>query len=171
MNQTDSIQYKPIGIVHTPFKEPRGTPIQSAMIEARAVEATVEVFREFAAGLKDLDGFSHVMLVYHFHLARVPSLIVTPFLDDKPRGVFSTRAPARPNPIGISIVQLVSMRPEGFLLVRGIDILDGTPLLDVKPYIPAFDTIAADRTGWLGAKGHETPSCRDDGRFSARGKQ
>lgn len=165
--QRDSIVLQPIGIIHTPYKEPKGTPIQAAMVEAKDVDATVEVFPEYVAGLKDLDGFSHIMLIYHFHLARVPSLTVTPFLDETPRGVFSTRAPARPNPIGISIVQLLSMRPEGYMLVRGIDIVDGTPLLDIKPYIPAFDTRVADRTGWLGAKGYAAPSCKDDGRFVA----
>ncbi len=152
-NPRAPVVFKPIGIIHTPYKEPKGTPIQSARREAKDVEATVEVFPEYAAGLKDLDGFSHVMLIYHFHLARVPSLAVIPFLDTVPRGVFATRSPARPNPIGISVVRLVSMRPEGYLLVKGIDIVDGTPLLDIKPYIPAFDTHAADRTGWLGSKG------------------
>jgi tRNA (adenine37-N6)-methyltransferase len=151
-NPRAPVIFKPIGTIHTPWKEPKGTPIQSALPEARDVEATVEVFPDYAAGLKDLDGFSHIMLLYFFHRAHGPSLIVTPFLDNEPRGVFSTRAPTRPNPIGISVVRLVSMRPEGFLLVRGIDILDGTPLLDIKPYIPAFDTTAADRTGWFGLK-------------------
>ncbi len=162
---------KPIGIIHTPYKEPKGMPIQAATREAKEVEATIEVFPEYAAGLKDLDGFSHIILVYYFHLARGSSLFVIPYLDNEQRGVFATRSPARPNPIGISVVQLVSVRPEGFLLVRGIDIIDGTPLLDIKPYIPAFDTHAADRTGWLGSKGRLADSCKDDGRFSAGDKK
>jgi tRNA-Thr(GGU) m(6)t(6)A37 methyltransferase TsaA len=169
-NPRAPVVLKPIGIIHTPYKEPKGTPIQSATREAKDVEATVEVFPEYAAGLKDLDGFSHVMLIYHFHLARESSLSVVPYLDDVPRGVFSTRSPARPNPIGISVVRLVSVRPEGHLLVRGIDIVDGTPLLDIKPYIPAFDTQAADRTGWLGSKARLAGSCKDDGRFSSGDK-
>ncbi len=148
------LSFKPIGIIHTPFMEPKDTPIQSALPKASDVEANVEIFPEYVAGLKDLDGFSHIMLVYYFHQSRGQSLTVIPFLDDKPRGVFATRAPARPNPIGISVVRLISTRPDGSLLVRGIDILDGTPLLDIKPYVPAFDTRAADRIGWLGSKVH-----------------
>jgi len=136
----------PIGIIHTPFTEPAGTPIQAAMAEG--VEGRVEVFAEFAAGLKDLDGFERIWLLYQFDRAPPPRLLVTPFLDDVPRGVFSTRAPCRPNPIGLSPVRLG--RIEGNVLyVRDVDMLDGTPLLDIKPYAPRFDHFDVRRSGWL----------------------
>lgn len=161
-----SIVFKPIGIVHSPYKEPKGVPIQAATVEAAGVEATVEIFPEHVAGLKDLDGFSHAILVYHFHRSGEPRLLVKPFLDGQQRGLFSTRAPARPNPIGISAVRLVSVGPGGTLVVRGIDVVDGTPLLDIKPYVPAFDVVPADRIGWLDSKVQRAASTRGDGRFS-----
>jgi len=156
------IKYKPIGIVRSPFKEPYGTPIQPP--GARGVEGTVEVFPEYEEGLKDVDGFSHIVLIYHFHLSDEFSLEVKPYLDDRIRGVFATRAPARPNPIGISIVRLV--RVEGHRLsIRDVDIVDGTPLLDIKPYVPDFDSPEAERIGWLEKNLNELPKTRDDGRF------
>ena len=120
-------------------------PIQPS--GAYGVRGTVEVFPEYAAGLKDLNGFSHIILIYHFHEAVESQLIVTPFLDSKPRGVFSTRAPKRPNPVG------------------NVDILDGTPLLDIKPYVPEFDQHPADRVGWLGQAKGKVHSKKSDDRF------
>ena len=132
----NEIKYIQIGIIHSPFKEPKGTPIQPRA--AQGIDGTVEVFQEYTEGLKDIDGFSYVILVYHFHLSKESSLKVKPFMDDQTHGVFSTRAPNRPNPIGISVVQLVKI--EGNILqVKDLDIVDGTPLLDIKPYIPEFD--------------------------------
>ncbi len=165
-NPRAQVVLKPIGIIHTPNKEPKGTPIQAATVDAVDVEATVEVFPEYVPGLNDLDGFSHAIILYHFHRSGEPKLMVTPYLDGQPRGVFSTRAPARPNSIGISVVRLVAIRPGGILLVRGIDIVDGTPLLDIKPYVPAFDVIAAERIGWLDSKVQHAASTKGDGRFS-----
>jgi tRNA-Thr(GGU) m(6)t(6)A37 methyltransferase TsaA len=156
------IQFTPIGMIHSPFKEPKGTPIQS--IAAKGIEGTVEIFQEFAGGLKDIDGFSHIMLICHFHLSKEPSLKVKPFLDDQKRGIFSTRAPNRPNPIGISIVQLINV--EGNILrVKDLDIVDGTPLMDIKPYIPEFDIRETARIGWLEKNLGKLSTLKDDGRF------
>ena len=154
----------PIGIIHTPFTEPRGTPIQSAA--GRDVAGTVEVYPEFADGLKDLDGFSHLILLFHFHLAGAGRLLCIPYLDDTLRGVFATRSPRRPNPIGFSVVRLD--RVEGAVLhVRNLDIVDGTPLLDIKPYVPPFDEQEEVCIGWLADRAGDLDRARDDGRFTA----
>ncbi len=158
----NEIKYIQIGIIHSPFKEPKGTPIQPRA--AQGIHGTVEVFQEYTEGLKDIDGFSHVILVYHFHLSKKSSLRVKPFMDDQTHGVFSTRAPNRPNPIGISVVQLVKI--EGNILqVKDLDIVDGTPLLDIKPYVPEFDIRDAKKKGWLEKNVNKLPTSKDDGRF------
>jgi len=137
--------FSPIGIIHSPYAEPVGIPIQGVF--AGDATGTVEVFPEFNAGLADLDGFSHIILLYGFHLSKGYTLTCKPFLDIQARGVFATRAPRRPNPIGMSIVRLLSV--EGCVLRIGdVDIVDGTPLLDIKPYIPDFDERTGVRTGW-----------------------
>ena len=159
----NEIKYIQIGIIHSPFKEPKGTPIQPRA--AQGIDGTVEVFQEYTEGLKDIDGFSHVILVYHFHLSKESSLKVKPFMDDQTHGVFSTRAPNRPNPIGISVVQLVKI--EGNILqVKDLDIVDGTPLLDIKPYVPEFDIRDAKKKGWLEKNVSKLTTSKDDGRFS-----
>jgi tRNA-Thr(GGU) m(6)t(6)A37 methyltransferase TsaA len=145
MQQTE-ILFRPIGVIHSPFRRIEGMPIQPS--GARGVAGTVEVFPRYAEGLRDLEGFSHIILVYHFHMAGEASLVVVPFLDSEPRGTFATRAPKRPNPIGISVVALLA-RSGDTLRVENVDVLDGTPLLDIKPYVPEFDVHAASRTGWL----------------------
>ncbi|MBI9077222.1 MAG: tRNA (N6-threonylcarbamoyladenosine(37)-N6)-methyltransferase TrmO [Desulfatibacillum sp.] len=156
------IQLIPIGTIHTPFKETRGMPIQPA--GAKGVEGTVEVLPELADGLKDLDGFSHAILLYHFHQCFGYQLRVTPFLDKEERGVFATRAPKRPNPIGLSVVEVTGVE-SNIIHVKNIDILDGTPLLDIKPYVPKFDTPEFSRTGWLERTQENTPETRADERF------
>ena len=156
------IRYKPIGIIHTPFKEPVGTPIQPSA--AKGVEGTVIVFPEYVEGLQDLENFSHIILVYHFHLSKGYSLKVTPYMDTRSHGVFSTRAPSRPNPIGISTVRLLRIE-ENILYVKDVDIVDGTPLLDIKPYVPDFDVYNAFKIGWLEKNVEKLPQARDDGRF------
>jgi tRNA-Thr(GGU) m(6)t(6)A37 methyltransferase TsaA len=161
----EEVRYTPIGIIHSPFKRPQGTPIQPKAAEK--IEGTVEVFPEYVPGLKDLDGFSRVILLYHFHLAAGSRLEVKPFMDVKPRGVFATRAPARPNPIGMSVVRLLRVEG-GTLYVSGVDILDGTPLLDIKPYVPQFDVYEAERTGWLRDAVRRLAGTSDDGRFTKR---
>jgi tRNA-Thr(GGU) m(6)t(6)A37 methyltransferase TsaA len=157
------IKYSPIGIIHTPFSTPEGTPIQPR--GAAGIEGTVEVFPEFVDGLADLQGFSHIFLIYHFHLAKPFSLQVKPFLDDKPHGLFATRAPSRPNPVGLSIVELIDIENDR-LRIRDIDVVDKTPLLDIKPYVPDFDLRKATKWGWLEEKTEKIKKTIDDGRFS-----
>jgi tRNA (adenine37-N6)-methyltransferase len=134
----------PIGIIHSPFKNKEETPIQSSRSQETG---TVEIFPEFSEGLQDLEGFSHIILIYVFHRSPEFSLKVTPFLDSEKRGLFSTRYPARPNPIGISAVHLQKLN-EYILTIEGVDVLDGTPLLDIKPYVPDFDIRLETKTGW-----------------------
>lgn len=156
------ITYHPIGVIHSPFTDLKQMPIQPT--GRSCAPGTVEVFAEFSEGLKDLDGFSHLILLYHFHQSRQVTLTVTPFLESAARGLFATRAPTRPNPIGISIVELVSIQAN-FLQIANLDILDGTPLLDIKPYVPDFDRPAAARVGWLEEARHNLKSTHSDGRF------
>ena len=160
-----TIEYRPIGIIYSQFKTPEGTPIQPT--GAEGVEAKVEVFPPFVEGLADLGGFSHIYLIYHFHLSKNFSLKVRPYLDSKKHGLFATRAPSRPNPIGISVVRLVNIE-SNCLRVRDIDIVDKTPLLDIKPYVPQFDVRDAKKIGWLQEKHIKFQSVSDDGRFSKR---
>ena len=159
----NTIQYRPIGIIHTPYKTPEGTPIQPSA--SKGVEADVEVFEKYAKGLTDLEGFSHLYLIYHFHLSRKYSLKVKPFLDDESRGLFATRAPSRPNAIGLSIVELIGTE-KNTLQVKNIDVLDGTPLLDIKPYVPGFDIYKVRKIGWMEKKIENLHEAKDDGRFT-----
>jgi len=159
----NTIQYRPIGIIHTPYKRPEGTPIQPPTSEG--VESDVEVFENYAEGLIDLEGFSHIYLIYHFHLSRKFSLKVKPFLDDESHGLFATRAPSRPNAIGLSIVELIGTE-KNILRVKNIDVLDGTPLLDIKPYVPGFDIRKVHRIGWMEKKIKNLDKTQDDGRFT-----
>jgi len=156
------IKYKPIGIIHSPFKEPKGTPIQAA--GAKDIEGTVEVFPEYAEGLKDVEGFSHIILIFHFHLSRGVSLTAKPYMDNEEHGIFAIRGPRRPNPIGISTVRLVRIE-ENILHIKDLDMIDGTPLLDIKPYVPEFDIHEVVKTGWLEKNVHKLPTSKDDGRF------
>ncbi len=158
----DEIKFKPIGFVHSPFKKIAGIPIQP--IAAKGIEGTVEIFPEYAEGLKDVEGFSHIILIFYFHLSKKTGLKVKPYMDDETRGVFATRAPSRPNPIGLSVVRLVGIE-EAILHIKDVDIVDGTPLLDIKPYVPDFDWREATKTGWLEENIHKLPSSKDDGRF------
>jgi len=143
----------PIGVIHSPHREAGKTPIQPAY--ARGIRGTAEILPEYAEGLRDLEGFSHIHLLYHLHRAGATRLLVKPFLQDVRRGVFSTRAPCRPNPIGLSLVRLI--RREGNLLfLEDVDILEGTPLLDIKPYVPRFDIREDARSGWQASVDEET---------------
>jgi len=139
---------RPIGVIRTPFTETEGMPIQPAFSRARG---RVEVLPEYADGLQDLAGFSHVILVYALHRSNGYTLRVRPFLDDVARGLFATRHPCRPNPIGLSTVRLLS-RQDNVLDVAGIDVLDETPLLDIKPYVPDFDSKPEARAGWYDSR-------------------
>ena len=153
---------KPIGTIHSPFTSLKGMPIQPT--GASGVKGTVEVFEEYAEGLLDLDGFSHIILLYQFHRSDGFKLRVVPFMDTVQRGVFATRAPKRPNPIGLSIVQLEKI--EGRILhIEGVDILDGTPVVDIKPYVPDFDYPENVRAGWLDSSPKTVTEKRSDDRF------
>jgi tRNA-Thr(GGU) m(6)t(6)A37 methyltransferase TsaA len=155
-----TLEVTPIGIIRSPFTEARGTPIQPAL--ADGAEGTVEVFEQYADGIADLEGFDRIWLIYWFDRVRDVRLKVTPYLDDAERGLFATRAPCRPNPIGMSPVRLV--RIEGRVLhVLDVDVLDGTPLLDIKPYSPRFDCFDVGRSGWLDAAADRRAVA--DGRF------
>ena len=157
------VELIPIGVIHTPFTDPAGMPIQPA--GARDVLGTVVIDPAYEPGLMDLSGFSHIHLLYVFHRAGPIRLRVTPFLDRKEHGVFATRAPSRPNPLGLSLVELLDVR-DSVLTVRGIDILDGTPLLDIKPYIEPFDRVEGSRAGWTDSSAKEIAGKRSDRRFT-----
>ena len=156
------IIYKPIGIIHSPFKEPKGTPIQPSA--AKDIEGTVKIFKEYEKGLKDIEGFSHIILIYDFHLSRSYLLEVIPFMDNKPHGVFTTRAPSRPNPIGLSVVRLTEVI-NNILYIKDVDIVDNTPLIDIKPYVLEFNSSDKIKIGWLEKNIAKLPKSKDDGRF------
>jgi len=161
-----TITYRPIGFLRTPFTTPENMPIQPAA--AQGTPGTIELRGDLVAGLQDLDGFSHLVLLYHLHEAGRARLTVTPFLEETPHGVFATRAPARPNPIGLSVVQLVRIE-RNVLHVRNVDVLDGTPLLDVKPFVPEFDCPAAGEPlsfGWVEPHRTRITQTRSDDRFA-----
>ena len=140
------IQFKPIGNTHSPHKELQGMPIQP--IGAKGVKGSIEVFPEYASGLMDIEGFSHLILLYYFHRITHWQPEVIPFMDTRKHGIFSTRAPARPNPIGISIVKLIN-RNGNLLFIEELDILDGTPILDIKPFYGMYDNRAEYTSGWI----------------------
>ncbi|MBU0663934.1 MAG: tRNA (N6-threonylcarbamoyladenosine(37)-N6)-methyltransferase TrmO [Proteobacteria bacterium] len=156
------IEYQPIGIIHSPFTEIGSMPIQPA--GATGVEGTVEVFPQYTDGLKDLEGFSHIIMLYHFHRSKDFKLHVVPFMDSIPRGIFATRAPKRPNPIGLSVIKLQKIQ-DNILYIENVDILDGTPLLDIKPYVPEFDDQTEVRAGWLEEARKEVSNRKSDKRF------
>ncbi len=158
------IVYEPIGTIHTPFKTPEGVPIQSS--GGKDIEGIAELHEEFQQGLSDLDGFSHVYLIYHFHLAEGYSLKVVPFMDSSERGVFATRAPRRPNSIGLSLVRVKAIDGNRLYFV-GVDMVDGTPLLDIKPYVPGFEAYGDIRIGWLKRHIHKVKHFKADDRFRA----
>ena len=142
---------KPIGVINSPYTEKGQTPIQPTRSEA---VGHVEVFPEFSEGLQDLEGFSYIFLLYAFHQSNGYTLQVKPFLDDQMRGLFATRYPYRPNPLGLSVVRLVARR-DNILDIEGVDVLDGTPLLDIKPYVPEFDVHIDVNTGWYASRSKE----------------
>jgi len=152
----------PIGTIHTPFDDLEGMPIQPT--GAASVQGTIVMDKEYEQGLNDLEGFSHIILLYHFHRSKGYKLMVKPFLDDNKRGLFSTRAPKRPNPIGLSIVRLMK-RDGNKLYIKDIDVLNGTPLIDIKPYVPGFDTKEVTSIGWLEKSHEKAISLKSDDRF------
>jgi len=158
-----TIELSPIGQIKTPFKEKKDMPIQPT--GAKGIKAEIEIYQEYTEGLKDLDGFSHIVLIYHFHQSEGFDLTVVPFMDDKPHGVLSTRAPRRPNPIGMSVVKLNKI--EGNILhIENIDVLDGTPILDIKPFIPDVDSPEVSKLGWLEGRSDKMADKQSDNRFN-----
>jgi len=143
-----SIEIKPIGIIHSNYKKKEDIPIQPRFSKSIG---EIEVFKEFEDGLKDIEGFSHITVLFHFHKSKKELLHGKPFLDKEIHGVFAIRHPDRPNHIGISTLKLIR-RKDNILEVSGLDILDGTPLIDIKPYVPLFDKIKNVKIGWLGDK-------------------
>ena len=156
------LRLKPLGVIRTPFASREGMPIQPK--GADGVKGTVEVFEPYRPGLKDLDGFSHLILLYQFHKSEGYELELVPFMDTVPRGVFATRAPRRPNPIGLSIVRLEGIEG-GTVYISEVDILDGAPLLDIKPYVPQFDQPEQVRSGWIEESTTNVATKKSDGRF------
>ncbi len=156
------ITFEPIGTIYTPFKKKEGMPIQSK--GAEGIKGKIILNEEFTAGLTDLDGFSHIILIYYFHKSAGYELQTTPFLDKTRRGVFSTRAPRRPNPIGLSVVKLLKM-DKNILHIENVDMLDGTPLLDIKPYVADFDIHETDKSGWVESKADKLNEIKSDKRF------
>ena len=140
------IAVKPIGVIRTPYKESKGIPIQGKF--EKNVIGTAEVFPEYQEGLKDVEGFSHIYLVYFFDRAKEEKLLGKPFLEDDEHGIFAIRSPMRPNRIGISIVKIEKVE-NNVVTFSEVDILDGTPLLDIKPYVSHFDSRESVRNGWI----------------------
>ncbi|MHA2064784.1 MAG: tRNA (N6-threonylcarbamoyladenosine(37)-N6)-methyltransferase TrmO [Candidatus Thorarchaeota archaeon] len=147
MGETMEIIYRPIGIIRTDFKTAKSAPRGPGIFQPQAT-GRVEVYPEYTKGLKDIEGFSHLIIVYHFHLSKGYDLVCKPFIGDVKRGVFATRAPKRPNPIGISVVRLLE-RKENTLVISEVDMVDKTPLLDLKPYVPQVDTKSNVSVGWI----------------------
>jgi len=158
----EKIIYSPIGKVKSKFTKKSGMPVQPSA--AKGIAGMVEVFPEYEKGLKDLDGFSHIILIYHFHKSEGFQLETTPFLDSVPRGIFAIRAPRRPNSIGLSVLKLIKIE-NNILYVENIDILDGTPVLDIKPYIPDFEGVENVKIGWLTKSKEKAKTKKSDDRF------
>lgn len=159
----EDICYRPIGKLHSPYKSPKGTPIQP--FSAEGVKRRVEIFPDYRAGLEDLGGFSHVILIYYFHMAGESDLEIKPYMDDECHGVFATRSPARPNPVGISTVKLNKIE-KGVLYLEDVDVIDGTPVLDVKPSVVEFNQPDEADRGWLEENVHKLEESKDNGRFA-----
>ena len=160
--KSTKLSYNSIGTIHSPFKKIEGISIQPSA--AKDIKGNIELREELVEGLKDLDGFSHIILLYHFHLSKEYSLSVVPFLDDTSHGVFATRAPRRPNSIGLSVVKLVKIE-KNILYVENVDVVDGTPLLDIKPYVREFENSEEVRIGWLTEKIKKSINIKSDDRF------
>ena len=163
----DPITYTPIGIIHSPFASTVGMPVQS--ISATGTPGTIELDSRLEDGLMDLPAFSHLILVTHLHLVNGYALQVVPFLDDRRHGIFATRSPRRPNPIGLSIVRLVGITGST-LHIEDVDVVDGTPLLDLKPFVPAIDNRETQQIGWFAERLDRLPTARADDRFGGGGE-
>lgn len=158
-----TINYTPIGFFLTPHKDVQGMPIQPS--GARGVRGAISVLPEYCAGLTDIEGFSYLIVLYHLHEICGHDLLVTPFLDTKQHGIFATRSPKRPNPLGLSVMRLAGVA-DNMLLLDNVDVLDGTPVVDIKPYVPDFDIWPAERVGWFEGKSHNARHYHSDARFA-----
>lgn len=159
----ENIILKPIGVIHSKFKDVKSMPIQPT--GDNSDEGRIELNTEYVEGLKDLDEFSHIIIIYHFHKAEQVKLTVKPFLDDNTHGVFATRTPVRPNHIGLSVVEIDKVDKNN-IFVKNIDVLDGTPVLDIKPFVPGFDIPKSDiRIGWLTSNIQNVNTRLSDDRF------
>ncbi|SDK48590.1 tRNA-Thr(GGU) m(6)t(6)A37 methyltransferase TsaA [Maridesulfovibrio ferrireducens] len=158
----DTINFHPIGYIHSPFDKLDGMPIQPS--GAKDALGYIELSEDLQEGLKDLEGFSHIILLYHFHKNEGYKLSVKPFMDTVERGLFSTRAPRRPNMIGMSTVELREIKGN-IIKIKGVDVLNGTPLIDIKPYVAKFDAVPADRFGWLEKNAKKSETLKSDTRF------
>lgn len=163
IQEAGKICYTPIGVVHSSFKESKGTPAQP--VAAPQSIGKIEIFEQYCEGLTDLEGFSHLIVLFHMHLINKHPLKVIPFLDTVEHGVFATRSPGRPNPIGYSVVKLDRIE-NNILHVSGVDIIDNSPILDIKPYVNSFDFRRADKCGWFDTVEINLSKAKDDGRFS-----
>jgi tRNA-Thr(GGU) m(6)t(6)A37 methyltransferase TsaA len=159
----EKVTYEPIGIIHSKYKKKEGVPIQGVL--SKNSNGKIEIFSQYQDGLKDLEKFSHIILIYHFHLATKYSLSVKPFLEEKEHGIFACRAPKRPNPIGISVVKLEKVIGN-VVYISECDIIDGTPLLDIKPYVSKFDIRDDVKDGWLTGKLEDVKEHKADDRYS-----
>ncbi len=160
----NKIELETIGTIITPFKKPEGMPIQPT--GAKGVKGEIHLKEKYVEGLKDIEGFSHLNIIYYLHLTNGNALTVKPFLDNKPHGVFATRSPKRPNNIGLSTVKLDSIK-DNILYISNIDVVSGTPLLDIKPYVPQLyeDTIEDLKIGWFETKYNNAKNKKADTRF------
>ena len=159
------ITYQQIGVIRTPFRKISKMPIQPC--GAMNAKGTIELDPELLPGLVDITGFSHLILIYHFHLVKGYKLYVVPFMDDQPHGIFATRAPARPNPIGVSIVKLKKVE-NNLIYIEGVDMVDGTPLLDIKPFFTKYDNRTDAIAGWLeNKKDIDITKIKSDARFDS----
>ena len=157
-----NINYNPIGYVHSPIKTVEDSPIQS--VGADNITGFIELDYSLIDGLKDLDGFSHIIVLYHFHKSKNPQLLCKPFLDNIEHGIFAIRGPNRPNAIGFSIVSIIKIQ-DNVIHIGNVDILDGTPVLDIKPYVHEFDALINTRSGWLEKYVKRSKTIRSDDRF------
>ncbi|MBP7652932.1 tRNA (N6-threonylcarbamoyladenosine(37)-N6)-methyltransferase TrmO [Candidatus Dependentiae bacterium] len=161
----NKIILEPIGIIHTPYTEQTGTLIQPR--GAIGIKGEIEIFEKFKDGLTDIAGFYHIYVLYYFHKINEVSLKVKPFLDDCEHGIFSVRSPKRPNKIGLSVVRLIRVE-NNILHIENVDMLNKTPVIDIKPYVPDFDIFDVEKIGWLDSKSQNCEKNKDDGRFTPK---
>lgn len=156
------IKLKPVGVIHTPFKTIENMPVQPSA--GREVTGEIEIYPEYAEGLSDIEGFSHLYIIFYLNMVKSYKLKVIPFLDTTEHGIFATRSPARPNSVGLSVVELIEVKGNT-LHIRGIDMLDGSPVLDIKPYVPDFDHCGIVRKGWFEGRAEKAGEIKSDNRF------